>query len=631
VTTFNRKLLLAAGIATLILISAVSAQPPRAVDANILKTAGTANDSMAGSWLTYGLTQAETRFSPLKQIDTSNVGKLGLSWSYELGAGGGGQEATPLVWNNTIYGITTWSVVFAVDARSGKQVWRWDPEVNQTGMRRRMCCGAVNRGIAISNGMIFVPVNDGRMVALDALTGQVKWENRVAYPQDWYSLTMAPRIAGNKVVVGVAGGDHPIRGFFDAYDIATGKRAWRFYTVPGDPSKGFEDETQRAAAKTWTGDWWKWGGGGAVWDGMAYDAETNTVYAGTGNAEPWPERFRGDKHLDNLYTCSIVAVDANTGKLKWHYQTTPDDQWDFDSVGQLMLADLKINGRTRKVIMQAPKNGIFYVLDRLTGEFISAEPFVQVNWTKGFDPKTGRPMLNPDAFYDKTPVRIYPGGGGAHNWAPMSYNPATGLVYLPASYGTYTFLAADEVTEAPGGHHGLSFARGGTPVTPSPIIGPEPPPPSQPPVGFPGAVLEARDPVTQKIVWQKPGGGASGGGTLTTAGNLVLQVLGDGRLRAYSADKGEQLLELRTNKFGAGPPITYMIDGKQFVAFLAGAGRTALTAGPTDAKVDNPPMLFVFEVGGTAALPPAPVGGRGPSGAAPPPAPPAAPATELHK
>ena len=627
----RRKLFLALIAGALSCASLVLAEQSRAVDANILKTAGTANDPLAGSWLTNGLTQAETRFSPLQQIDTSNVAKLGLAWSYDLGAGGGNQEATPLVWNNTIYGITTWSVVFAVDARTGKPVWRWDPEVNQTGMRRRMCCGAVNRGLALSNGMIFAPVNDGRLVALDARSGQVKWEARVAYPQDWYSLTMAPRIAGNKVVVGVAGGDHPIRGFFDAYDIATGKRAWRFYTVPGDPSKGFEDEAQRAAAKTWGGDWWKMGGGGAVWDGMAYDAETNTVFAGTGNAEPWVEKFRGAKGVDNLYTCSIVAVDANTGKLKWHYQTTPNDNWDFDSVGQLMLADLKINGRTRKVIMQAPKNGIFYVLDRVTGEFISAEPFVQVNWTKGFDSKTGRPMLNPDAFYDnKTPVRIYPGGGGAHNWAPMSYNPSTGLIYLPASFGTYTFLAADEVTEAPGGHHGLSFARGGAPVTPAPIIGPEPP--TEPPgAGFRGGgVLEARDPVTQKIVWQRQGGGAAGGGTLSTAGNLVFQVLGDGRLRAFSADKGEQLLELRTNKFGAGPPITYMVDGKQYVAFLAGAGRPPFTSGPTDAKVDNPPMLFVFEIGGTAALPP-PAAAPNPFGGAPPPARPAAPQPELHK
>jgi quinohemoprotein ethanol dehydrogenase len=578
---------LAIGIgAAFVLVFAATAQKTR-----------TSKESAAGSWPTYGLNPSESRFSPLKEIDKTNVAKLGLSWSYVLGAGGGNQEATPLVWNNTLYGITTYSVVFALDARTGKQLWRWDPEVSQSAVRQRMCCGVVNRGLALASGMIFASVNDGRLVALDALTGKVKWEARVAFPQEWYSLTMAPRIAGNKVVVGVAGGDHPTRGFFDAYDIATGNRAWRFYTVPGDPSKGFEDDAQRAAAKTWSGEWWKMGGGGSVWDGMAYDPDTNTVFAGTGNAEPWPEKFRGSKGLDNLYTCSIVAVDANTGKLKWHYQEVPDDNWDLDAVGGFILADLKIKGRTRKVIMQAPKDGVFYVLDRVTGEFISAAPFVQVNWTKGFDEKTGRPFLNSEAFYDdKTPVQIYPTGGGAHNWAPMSFNPATGLVYLPASQGSYMFLAADKVIGYPYGHPGIAFAgRGAKPVVP-PIIGPEP-------LAGQRGVLEAWDPVNQKLVWRVPGGGAIGGGTVTTAGNLVFQVTNDGRLLAYSADKGEKLLEIHSNRNGAGPPITYMVDGKQYVAFMAGTGRPPQTEGPTDAKVDNAPMLFAFEIGGTAELP----------------------------
>ncbi len=604
------KAFLAVGVIAISpLIFRVAAQQPRTVDASVLKAAGTANDPLAGSWLTYGLTQGETRYSPLKLIDTSNVDKLGLAWSYELGSGGGNQEATPLVWNNTIYGITTWSVIFAVDARTGKQIWRWDPEENQA-VRQKMCCGVLNRGLALANGLIFAPINDGRLVALDALTGKVAWEARVAYPQDWYTLTIAPRIAGNKVVPGAAGGDHPTRGFIDAYDTATGKRAWRFYTVPGDPAKGFEDEAQRAAAKTWSGEWWKWGGGGSVWDGMAYDADTNTVFAGTGNAEPWPEKFRGSKGLDNLYTCSIVALDANTGKLKWHYQTVPNDNWDLDSVGQLMLADLRIKGRTRKVIMQAPKSGVFYVLDRVTGEFISAAPFVQVNWTKGFDEKTGRAILNPEAFYDnKTPVQIYPTGGGAHNWAPMSYNPATGLVYLPASQGSYLFMAADEVLGFPYGHPGIAFPpRDAKPVVP-PIIGPEP-------LAGTRGVLEAWDPVNQKLVWRVGAGGASGGGTVTTAGNLVFQVVNDGRLLAYSADKGEKLLEIKTNRNGAAPPITYTVDGKQYVVFMAGTGRPPQAVGPTDAKVDNPPLLFAFELGGTAPLPPplpAPARERGPT------------------
>jgi quinohemoprotein ethanol dehydrogenase len=579
---------LAIGLAAaFVLVFAATAQKPRS-----------SKDAAAGSWPSYGLSDSQSRFSPLKEIDASNVGKLGLSWSYVLGAGGGNQEATPLVWNNTLYGITTYSVVFALDARAGKQLWRWDPQVSQSAVRERMCCGVVNRGLALSNGMIFASVNDGRLVALDALSGKVRWEARVAFPQEWYSLTMAPRIAGNKVVVGVAGGDHPIRGFFDAYDIATGNRAWRFYTVPGDPSKGFEDEAQRAAAKTWSGDWWKMGGGGSVWDGMAYDPDTNTIFAGTGNAEPWPEKFRGSKGLDNLYTCSIVAVDANTGKLKWHYQEVPDDNWDLDAVGGFILADLKIKGRTRKVIMQAPKDGVFYVLDRVTGEFISAAPFVQVNWTKGFDEKTGRPFVNSDAFYDdKTPVEIYPTGGGAHNWAAMSFNPATGLVYLPASQGNYMFLAADKVIGYPFGHPGIAFAaRGAKPIVP-PIIGPEP-------LAGQRGVLEAWDPINQKLVWRVPGGGAIGGGTVTTASNLVFQVTNDGRLLAYSADKGEKLLEIRTNRNGAAPPITYMVDGKQYVAFMAGTGRPPQTEGPTDAQVDNAPMLFAFEIGGTAELPP---------------------------
>lgn len=610
-----KALFAAAAIAAVAFVTTVEAQQPQPVNAAVLKAAGTANDPMAGSWLSYGRTQSETRFSPLNQINTSNVGKLGLAWSYVVGAGGGNQEATPLVWNNTIYGITNWSVVFALDARTGKQLWRWDPEVNQSAVLPKLCCGIVNRGLAISNGLIFAPAIDGRLIALDALTGQMKWEARLGYPQNWISITMAPRVAGNKVVIGVAGGDHPVRGFFDAYDIATGRRVWRFYTVPGDPSKGFEDDTQREAAKTWGGEYWKGGGGGAVWDGMAYDPDLNLLYVGTGNAEPWVQKFRGATGKDNLYSCSILAVDVNTGKLKWHYQVTPNDNWDYDAVQQLMLVDLNIKGRMRKVIMQAPKNGFYYILDRASGELLSAEPFVQVSWAKGIDLKTGRPIMTPEAFYDKTPVTLFPTAGGAHNWAPMSYNPATGLVYIPTTYGSWTFVAGDEVLPLPTGHTGLGTVRG-TPVVP-PSIGP-------PPLEGQRGALQAWDPVNQKLAWRVPGGGGIGGGTVSTAGNLVFQVIIDGRLMAYSADKGEKLLEIKTNRYGMGAPITYMVDGKQYVAFMGGAGRPPQVAGPTDAKVENnTPTLFVFEVGGTAALPAA---GAAPQFGPPPQAPkPAAP------
>lgn len=384
-----------------------AAAVPPPVNADVLKTAGTPADKLAGSWLSYGHSQNETRYSSLKQIDTSNVKRLGLAWSYVAGAGGGNQEGTPLVWNDTFYGITTWSVVFALDARSGKELWRWDPEINQSTVRSKICCGIVNRGMALYNGTIIAPANDGRLFALDALTGKPVWESRVAYPQDLYTITMAPRIAGDKVIVGVSGGDKPTRGFVDAYDAATGRRLWRFYTVPGDPAKGFENDAMRVAAKTWGGEFYKNGGGGAVWDGVAYDPETSLVYVGTGNAEPWVQKFRGKQNVDNLYTCSILALDVNTGQLKWHYQTVPNDNWDFDSVQQLMILNLRINGRERKVITQAAKNGFFYVLDRATGEFISAAPFVKVNWATGFDEK-GRPMVNPEAYYDLEGVEIFP-------------------------------------------------------------------------------------------------------------------------------------------------------------------------------------------------------------------------------
>ena len=279
------------------------------VDPAVLKNAGTSADKLPGSWLSYGRSQGETRYSPLKQLDSSNVSRLGLAWSYVIGAGGGNQESTPLVWNNTLFGITSWSVVFALDARTGKELWRWDPEVNQSTVRSKICCGIVNRGIAIYQGTIIAPAIDGRLFALDASNGKPVWEARVAYPQDGYTITMAPRIANGKVVIGLSGGDRPTRGFFDAYDAATGQRAWRFYTVPGNPSKPFENEAMRAAAKTWGGDFYARGGGGAVWDGFAYDPDANLVYVGTGNAEPWVQKFRGAQNVDNLYTCSILAVD----------------------------------------------------------------------------------------------------------------------------------------------------------------------------------------------------------------------------------------------------------------------------------------------------------------------------------
>ncbi|PWU06141.1 MAG: PQQ-dependent dehydrogenase, methanol/ethanol family [Terriglobia bacterium] len=592
----------ALGIAFMAAGLAIGQQAARVDDA-ALKSAG----STGADWLTYGLTPAETRFSPLNQINTTNVSRLGLAWSYDLGAGGGAQEATPLVWNGTLYGITNWSVVFAVDARTGKERWRWDPEVNQDAVFPKICCGVVNRGLAIYQGMIIAPIIDGRLHALDAETGKPLWEARVAFPQDNQTITMAPRIAKGKVIIGVSGGDRPTRGYFDAYDAMTGRRAWRFYTVPGDPSKPFENASMRKAAQTWEGEWWKNGGGAAVWDGMAYDPEANLIYVGTGNAEPWPEHLRKTHGKDNLYVCSVLAVQADTGELKWHYQMVPGDSWDYDSVQHLMLADLSIDGRQRKVIMQANKNGFYYTLDRITGQFISAQPFAQVTWAKGIDQKTGRPMVNPEANYGAESISISPSAGGAHNWSPMSFNPATGLVYIPTTTGSsFTFASEEVFAPKPG------LTTGTVRPAPTPT---RPPPPAAGPAPLEGSgpkgALVAWDPVAQTMRWRMPGGGGIGGGTVTTAGNLVLQVVNDGRLLAYSADKGEKLLEIQTGlRGGMGPPITFQVDGKQYVSLMGGTGTVrpridaaaAAANQPPPAPV-APPRLLTFALDGTAPLP----------------------------
>lgn len=595
-------------IALFLVLFGMSFAQVRRVDDGVLKNA--AKSASDGEWLSYGLTPGETRFSPLKEIDASNVKRLGLVWAYEVGEGGGDQEATPLVWNNTIFGVTNWSIVFAVDARTGKEKWRWDPEVNRQPTRDKLCCGVVNRGLALYNGKIYVPVNDGRLQALDAETGKPVWEARVSYTQNEQTLTMAPRIAKGKVIIGPAGGDRITRGFFVAYDAETGREAWKFYTVPGDPAKGFESPAMRKAAATWDGEWWKLGGGGAVWDGISYDPETELLYVGTGNAEPWPQALRtkdASTGRDNLYVASILAVNVNNGDLKWHYQMVPGDQWDYDSVQQMTLADLQINGRTRKVIMQANKNGFFYVLDRITGDFISAQPFSRVSWAKGIDQKTGRPIINPEVMYGKDAQPVSPGGGGAHNWSPMSFNPQTGLVYIPTrGWDTFNYAVNYDFKPEPsrvGGpsQTGLAAATPGqTRKPPAPFIGPEPLP------GGNVSTLVAYDPVKQEVRWRVPVGNSRFGGTLSTASNLVFQVAPDGRLMAYSAEKGEQLLELQTGlRSGMAPPITFSIDGKQYIALMGGTGGTASvgTTNPGAVTTQQKPMLLVFGLDGKAELP----------------------------
>jgi quinohemoprotein ethanol dehydrogenase len=492
--------------------------------------------------------------------------------------------------------------------------------VNRKPTSDKICCGVVNRGLALYNGKIYVPVIDGRLQALDATTGKPVWETRVSWTQNEQTLTMAPRIAKGKVIIGPAGGDRPTRGFVAAYDAETGRQAWKFYTVPGDPAKGFESAAMRKAAATWEGEWWKLGGGAAVWDGISYDPESELVYVGTGNAEPWPQALRtrsASTGLDNLYVASIVALDVNTGELKWHYQMVPGDQWDYDSVQQMTLADLNINGRTRKVIMQANKNGFFYVLDRITGEFISAQPFSRVTWAKGIDQKTGRPIINPEVMYGKDPQPVSPGGGGAHNWSPMSFNPQTGLVYIPSrGWDTFNYAVNYDFKPEParvGGasQTGLNTNTAGlTRRPPAPAIGPDP-------LDGPAicgdrpqcgnvSTLVAFDPVKQEVRWRVPIGNSRFGGALSTASNLVFQVSPDGRLMVYAAEKGEQLLELPTGlRNGMGPPITFAIGGKQFIALMGGTGGTQSlgTTNPGAVTTPQKPMLLVFGLDGKAELP----------------------------
>jgi quinohemoprotein ethanol dehydrogenase len=538
-------------------------------------------------WLSHGMGWSEQRYTTMTQINPTNVGKLALAWSYEVGPGGGNQQTNPLYSNGILYGVTNWSIVYAVDAKTGKEIWRYEPQIDAAMKQnpgQRLCCGVNSRGIALYEGKVFVAVVDGRMQALDAATGKLIWsswaipEPKPGDPVSSYSLTMAPRAADGKVFIGNAGAEFPpYRGYLTAFDANSGKELWRFYMTPGDPSKPFENKAMEAAAKTWAGKWWEQGGGGSMWDGMAYDPDENLVYVGTGNGATWAADVRNggrqEKHLDNLYIASIVAINADNGQLKWHYQTTPGDQWDYDAIQALTLADLRINNRNRKVVMQANKNGYFYVLDRTNGEFISASEMSLVSWATGIDPKTGKVNIHPDALYSATRgVTVHP--VQMHNTSQQSFNPNTGLIYIPISPdSTFSFIAAQSYTPTPGRQNfGMGSTRGaGVVLANPPTHGPERKNADGTPVR--GGILSAWDPVTQKERWFAAGGGQTGGGTLSTASNLVIQALNNGRLRAYTADKGEQLLDIALPlPNGVGAPMTYMLDGKQYIAVVAGTG-----------------------------------------------------------
>ena len=439
-------------IATLATISIGASAAP--VDEKRLVAA----DAEAGQWLSVGRTYDEQRFSPLKQVNVENVSRLGLAWFADFDSNRG-QEATPLVIDGVIYVSTAWSRVKAYDARSGRQLWAYDPKVPGE-FAGKGCCDVVNRGLAAWNGKIFVGSYDGRLIALDASSGKLVWETLTVDHSRPYTITGAPRVVKGKVLIGNGGAEFGVRGYISAYDAETGKLSWRFYTVPGNPANGFETPILKKAAETWRGEWWIAGGGGTVWDGMAYDARLNLLYVGVGNGSPWNQAFRSPGGGDNLFLSSIVALNADTGAYVWHYQTTPGETWDYTATQPIMVADLKINGRARRVVMQAPKNGFFYVLDARTGALISANNYVEVRWASGVDPKTGRPIPIPESRYDETgkAAVIQPGPQGAHSWHPMSFNPQTGLVYFSAVENSLIMKAADKYDyQSKGTNLGIQF------------------------------------------------------------------------------------------------------------------------------------------------------------------------------
>ena len=426
-------------------VSTPAAPAVAAVDAARLVAA----DSEPGSWMSYGRTYSEQRYSPLTAINASNIDTLGLAWSYELNTKRG-IEATSIVVDGVMYTSSAWSIVHALDARTGAHLWSFDPKVAKD-KSLHTCCDVVNRGVAVWQGRVFVGVLDGRLIALDAATGKLVWEVATIDSNLPYSITGAPRVVKGKVLIGNGGAEFGVRGFISAYNVADGSMAWRFYTVPGNPEHGFENETMAMAADTWNGTWWEMGGGGTVWDAMAYDPELDLLYIGVGNGSPWNHRLRSPGGGDNLFLSSIVALRPDSGEYVWHYQTTPGETWDYTATQHIILADLELDGKTRKVLMQAPKNGFFYVLDRTDGTLLSANNYINITWATHVDMATGRPAEVREArFYDDKPYLVFPSYLGGHNWHPMSYSPDTGLVYIPVLDIPANFGGAKNFTYRPG-------------------------------------------------------------------------------------------------------------------------------------------------------------------------------------
>ncbi len=547
---------------------------------------------IGANWPGYGGQADEQHFSPLDEITDKTVNRLGLVWSVDIE--GGNAATVPIAVDGIVYYASGYSLVHAVDAATGKVLWVYDPEVLKVA-GHKMRQGWGSRGISYGDGKIFTGTADGRLIAVDARTGKPAWVAQTVDPNDGRYITGAPRVIGNNVIVGNGGADSSsTRGYVTAYDIRSGKQAWRFFIVPGDPKEGFENPTMAMAAKTWSGEWWKYGGGGHAWNAFAYDPETDTVFVGTGNGAPWNHRVRSEGKGDNLFLCSIVALDAKTGAYKWHYQVNPGETWDYNAAMDMHLAELVIDGKPRKVLMQAPKNGFLYVLDRTTGKLISADKIAKVTWAKGIDLNSGRPIEVPEArFPNGKDFELWPSAWGAHSSQPSAFSPSAGLMYVPLiekgwHYNDRGFSSADWHRQ---GGFAYDFALSVTDDVKDPLNG----------TGW----LLAFDPVQHKIKWKLKNASMVNGGILATAGNLVLQGKGDGHITAYTADTGKQLWDFAAQAPVFSTPISYTVKGKQYITILAGSGTAAGTYALSDRNIaaNQVRRVLTFALDGKAKLP----------------------------
>jgi quinohemoprotein ethanol dehydrogenase len=603
----HKTALLAASLALPLIVSSPTAQA--ADDAHRVGAAAVdsarqlAADKEPGTWMSAGRTYSEQRFSPLTGINKANVGQLGLAWYGDIDTERG-QESTPVVVDGVLYVTSAWSKLFAYDAATGKKLWSYDPKVDPA-VGQIACCDVVNRGVAAWKGKIYLGALDGRLIALDARTGKVAWSVQTTDPKEPYTITQVPRIVKGMVVIGNAGAEYTCRGYVSAYDAQTGKMKWRFYTVPAKPGDPTNSPILEKAAKTWTGEWWKYGGGATAWDTILYDPKTNLVYFGTGNGLSWSATIRSPNGGDNLFVSSIIAVNADTGKYVWHYQETPGDQWDYDNTNPLMTADLKIKGQQRHVLMQAPKTGFYYVWDAKTGKLISAEKFAPANWASKIDLKTGRPVFNPDVMYtvDKAAI-VQPAPLGAHNWHPMSYSPRTGLVYIPVTESTTGFASADPKTfvvkDRVYNTGTVSFSDAITKLYAAP---------GAPQRGNIKSYLIAYDPVKQKEIWRAPDKDYGPHGTMVTASDIVFSGDWSGSFNAFDARTGKKLWSAPTQADVVAAPSTYTIGGQQYVAILVGARGLPPGQARTNPLSANNSRILVYKLNASLTLPTTPLPG----------------------